>query len=99
MATGRQDTILMKEKVRHVVGIGPMHLTGVWIPFDRALDLANKQNITDILYPLFVHNIGSLLYDHSNISQRAEQDPTNDIAPTTGSERSGQVEFIYENPG
>ena len=67
------------EKVRHVVRIGPMHLKGVWIPFERALDLANKENITDILYPLFVHNIGSLLYDLSNISQRAEEDLWDDM--------------------
>ena len=69
----------MKEKVRDVVKIGPMHLKGVWIPFERALDLANKENITDILYPLFVHNIGSLLYDPSNISQRAEEDLWDDM--------------------
>jgi hypothetical protein len=69
----------MKEEKRHVVKIGPVHLGGFWIPFERALDLANKENITDILYPLFVHNIGSLLYDPSNISQRAEEDLWDDM--------------------
>lgn len=83
MTRGRRDGILKSEKVRHVVKLGPMHLKGVWIPFERALDFANKENITDLLYPLFVHNIGSLLYDPSNINQRsqasAEQDLRDDV--------------------
>ncbi|KAI0134198.1 hypothetical protein BJ170DRAFT_189762 [Xylariales sp. AK1849] len=57
MTRGRRDGILKSEKVRHVVKIGPMHLKGVWIPFERALDFANKEKITEMLYPLFVHNI------------------------------------------
>lgn len=36
------------------------------IPFDRALDFANKEKITEMLYPLFVHNIGALLYHPAN---------------------------------
>jgi len=66
MTRGRRDGILKSEKTRHVVKIGPMHLKGVWIPFDRALDFANKEKITELLYPLFVHNIGALLYHPSN---------------------------------
>ncbi|EFW15684.1 hypothetical protein D8B26_002234 [Coccidioides posadasii str. Silveira] len=66
MTRGRRDGILKSEKVRHVVKIGPMHLKGVWIPFERALEFANKEKITDLLYPLFVHNIGGLLYHPSN---------------------------------
>ena len=42
MTRGRRDGILKSEKNRHVVKIGPMHLKGVWIPFDRALEFANK---------------------------------------------------------
>jgi len=61
MTRGRRDGILKSEKTRHVVKIGPMHLKGVWIPFDRALDFANKEKITESLYPLFVHDIGGLL--------------------------------------
>ncbi|SPQ22207.1 4a6d40cf-c70d-4482-ac40-c2f8b4678894 [Thermothielavioides terrestris] len=61
MTRGRRDGILKSEKIRHVVKIGPMHLKGVWIPFERALDFANKEKITELLYPLFVHNIGGLL--------------------------------------
>ncbi|KAI2787822.1 Cell pattern formation-associated protein stuA [Penicillium oxalicum] len=36
------------------------------IPFERALEFANKEKITDLLYPLFVHNIGGLLYHPAN---------------------------------
>ncbi|WDK11026.1 hypothetical protein CGRA01v4_02305 [Colletotrichum graminicola] len=35
-----------------------MRLRGTWIPFERALDLANRERITELLYPLFVHNSG-----------------------------------------
>ncbi|KAL2018842.1 hypothetical protein VTK56DRAFT_331 [Thermocarpiscus australiensis] len=72
MTRGRRDGILKSEKIRHVVKIGPMHLKGVWIPFDRALDFANKEKITELLYPLFVHNIGSLLCHPTN-QTRASQ--------------------------
>ncbi|KAF2402537.1 apses-domain-containing protein [Trichodelitschia bisporula] len=66
MTRGRRDGILKSEKTRHVVKIGPMHLKGVWIPFERALEFANKEKITEALYPLFVHDIGALLYHPTN---------------------------------
>ncbi|CAL3971018.1 hypothetical protein PZA11_007388 [Diplocarpon coronariae] len=66
MTRGRRDGLLKSEKQKHVVKIGPMHLKGVWIPYQRALDLANKEKITDRLYPLFVHNISALLYHPIN---------------------------------
>ncbi|KAJ9626314.1 hypothetical protein H2203_003946 [Taxawa tesnikishii (nom. ined.)] len=71
MTRGRRDGILKSEKTRHVVKIGPMHLKGVWIPFDRALDFANKEKITESLYPLFVHNIGALLYHPQNSARQS----------------------------
>ncbi|KAK5115785.1 hypothetical protein LTR62_000874 [Meristemomyces frigidus] len=71
MTRGRRDGILKSEKTRHVVKIGPMHLKGVWIPFDRALDFANKEKITEMLYPLFVHNIGALLYHPTNQARQS----------------------------
>nr|POE93427.1 cell pattern formation-associated protein stua [Quercus suber] len=71
MTRGRRDGILKSEKTRHVVKIGPMHLKGVWIPFDRALDFANKEKITEALYPLFVHNIGALLYHPTNQTRQS----------------------------
>jgi protein SOK2 len=72
MTRGRRDGILKSEKVRHVVKIGPMHLKGVWIPYDRALEFANKEKITELLYPLFVHNIGALLYHPTNQSRTSQ---------------------------
>ncbi|MCJ1339577.1 hypothetical protein MMC09_004867 [Bachmanniomyces sp. S44760] len=69
MTRGRRDGILKSEKMRHVVKIGPMHLKGVWIPYERALDFANREKITELLYPLFVHNIGALLYHPTNSSR------------------------------
>ena len=96
MTRGRRDGILKSEKVRHVVKIGPMHLKGVWIPFERALDFANKEKITDQLYPLFVHNIGSLLYnpDPANrpmnhapaVTERRRMDSTDPGRPTQASQ-------------
>lgn len=41
-------------------------LTSHRIPFERALEFANKEKITEQLYPLFVHDIGALLYHPSN---------------------------------
>ncbi|KAK9445581.1 Cell pattern formation-associated protein STUA [Metarhizium brunneum] len=72
MTRGRRDGILKSEKVRHVVKIGPMHLKGVWIPYERALDFANKEKITEMLYPLFVHNIGALLYHPTNQTRTSQ---------------------------
>ena len=42
------------------------------IPFDRALDFANKEKITELLYPLFVHNIGALLYHPTNQNRTSQ---------------------------
>ena len=61
MTRGRRDGILKAEKIRHVVKIGSMHLKGVWIPFERAQLMAQRENILDLLYPLFVPDIESLL--------------------------------------
>ena len=43
-----------------------MLTTHLRIPFERALEFANKEKITESLYPLFVHDIGALLYHPSN---------------------------------
>lgn len=62
MTRGRRDGLLKNERYRRVVKAGAMHLKGVWIPYERALDFANKEKITDLLYPLFVTDIKSVLY-------------------------------------
>ncbi|KAM9926127.1 hypothetical protein OXX59_003429, partial [Metschnikowia pulcherrima] len=61
MTRGRRDGILKSEKIRHVVKIGSMHLKGVWIPFDRALAMAQRERIVDLLYPLFVRDIKKVI--------------------------------------
>ncbi|KAF1849519.1 apses-domain-containing protein [Cucurbitaria berberidis CBS 394.84] len=66
MNRGRRDGILRAERTRHVVKLGPTNLKGVWIPFERALEFANKERITEQLYPLFVYDIGALLYHPAN---------------------------------
>ena len=115
MTRGRRDGILKSEKTRHVVKIGPMHLKGVWfvnsssyrcnahfnrIPYDRALEFANREKITDLLYPLFVHNIGALLYHPTNSNRtnavidahnkrRAERGPQSALLATSGTPGAG----------
>ncbi|GAO46388.1 hypothetical protein G7K_0619-t1 [Saitoella complicata NRRL Y-17804] len=71
MSRGKRDGILKSEKTRHVVKIGAMHLKGVWIPFERALEFANKEHITDLLYPLFVNDIKTFLYHPTNYARTA----------------------------
>lgn len=66
MPPGQRDEFLESEKVKHVATIAPTHLIGTWIPFERALEIANKEKITQRLYPLFVYDIGALLYQPSN---------------------------------
>lgn len=72
MTRGRRDGILKSEKQRHVVKVGAMHLKGVWIPYDRALDFANKEKIVDLLYPLFVADIKAFLYHPANYARTAQ---------------------------
>lgn len=79
MSKDCSDDILQKEEVVHVVKNGPMHLKGVWLPFDRALDIANKEKITEELYPLFEHDIESLL-DHQKNVRPGDLDALNDIS-------------------
>ena len=61
------------------------------VPIYRALDFANLENITDSLYPLFVHNIGGLLYHPENASTTGpvatphHQQMSTDDATWTGS--------------
>ncbi|KAK4219160.1 cell pattern formation-associated protein stuA [Rhypophila decipiens] len=93
MTRGRRDGILKSEKVRHVVKIGPMHLKGVWIPFERALDFANKEKITELLYPLFVHNIGALLYHPTN------QNRTSQVMAVAEHRRKTENQMRNQPPG
>ncbi|KAG5518495.1 hypothetical protein PMAC_002891 [Pneumocystis sp. 'macacae'] len=66
MSRGKRDGMLKSEKVRAVVKTGAMHLKGVWIPFERALELAEREGIVDELYPLFVRDIKRVLYERGS---------------------------------
>lgn len=73
MTRGRRDGILKSEKVRDVVKIGSMHLKGVWIPFERALAMAQREGIVDLLYPLFVRDIKQVIQQGS--TTQPQQNP------------------------
>lgn len=57
MTRGRRDGILKTERVREVVKVGPMCLKGVWIPFERAAEIARNEGVEGLLYPLFVADL------------------------------------------
>ncbi len=61
MTRGRRDGLLKSERIRDVVKIGSMNLKGVWIPFNRAAEMANREGVYDALYPLFVPDIKGVL--------------------------------------
>ncbi|KAK6464045.1 transcription regulator HTH, apses-type DNA-binding domain-containing protein, partial [Scheffersomyces coipomensis] len=56
MTRGKRDGILKTEKVRNVVKVGSMNLKGVWIPFERAYEIARNEGVEEILFPLFVND-------------------------------------------
>ncbi|KAJ2724067.1 hypothetical protein GGI07_002188, partial [Coemansia sp. Benny D115] len=68
MSRGKRDGILKNEKGRRVVKVGPMHLKGVWIPFDRARFLAEQFKVFDVLFPIFQPDPNSYLYGTIPIS-------------------------------
>ncbi|KAG2734421.1 hypothetical protein G9P44_002427 [Scheffersomyces stipitis] len=57
MTRGKRDGILKTEKTRNVVKVGSMNLKGVWIPFDRAFEIARNEGVDEALHPLFVKDI------------------------------------------
>jgi hypothetical protein len=62
----KRNDILNSERVRHDVKLAPSRLRGVWIPYERALKLANQENITEQVYPLFVQDTNALLLNSLN---------------------------------
>ncbi|KAI4912236.1 uncharacterized protein J4E92_010087 [Alternaria infectoria] len=91
MTAARKGALLKSEKTKHVVKLGPTQFKGVWIPFERALELANAEKIVELLYPLFVDDIGSFVH------QISDQKPTpyvdsqpqfEDVKETTGSSKA-----------
>lgn len=114
MTRGRRDGILKLEKVRHVVKIGSMHLKGVWIPFERALAMAQREGIVDLLYPLFVRDIKRVIqtgitpnktanyYDNqTGNNSQAQQSPvsqSNQIGTQSTSQQTNQTSRQYPLP-
>ncbi|KAJ2836126.1 hypothetical protein J3B01_003040 [Coemansia erecta] len=62
MSRGKRDGILKNEKGRRVVKVGPMHLKGVWIPFERARFLADQFKVVEALFPIFQSDPNTYLY-------------------------------------
>lgn len=57
MTRGKRDGMLKIEKGRLVMRNGSMNLKGVWIPFERAAEIARNEGVDQMLYPLFVDDI------------------------------------------
>lgn len=58
--------------MRHIKRGRKLRQISCRIPYERALDFANKEKITEMLYPLFVHNIGALLYHPTNQTRTSQ---------------------------
>lgn len=101
MTRGRRDGILKLEKIRHVVKIGSMHLKGVWIPFERALAMAQREGIVDMLYPLFVRDIKRVIQTGVTPAVQASVTPskssisTHSTYPESGSVASANPNMSY----
>lgn len=61
MSRGKRDGILKNEKQRNgeVVKSGSMNLKGIWIPFERAHEIARNEGVDRLLFPLFVKDLKS----------------------------------------
>ena len=66
---GRRDGVLKGEITRYVVKIGGMEFKGVWIPYERALKIAEAEGVLDKLYPLFIQNLEPILTAPQNFNR------------------------------
>lgn len=69
VSRGRRDGILKAEKERHVVRTGGMGYKGVWIPFERALEMAKQEEVLDTLFPLFLADLRQVFRIPENYSR------------------------------
>lgn len=91
MTRGKRDGMLKTEKTRQVVKVGSMNLKGVWIPFDRAAEIARNEGVSDILHPLFIRDLKSY-YNTKGYKLRT--------SPTTGGEAGiGDTSPTIVEPG
>lgn len=61
MSRGKRDGMLKAERHRQVVRNGSMKLKGVWIPFDRAREIARNEGVEELLHPLFVADLKTVV--------------------------------------
>lgn len=64
MTRGRRDGILKNEHERQVVKVGSMFLKGVWIPLHRGQEIARREGVEQLLYPLFVRELETLVREY-----------------------------------
>lgn len=84
MTRGKRDGMLKTEKTRLVIKVGSMNLKGVWIPFERAAEIARNEGVSDILYPLFIRDLKSY-YQTKGYKLRSSQN-ANDVSRMESSE-------------
>lgn len=92
----RRDELLKSEPTLHIHRNDVPHLRGTWMPFERALELANRLNITPLLYPLFVYEIIALLKSPLNQTEA----PYSEYDTVDGRElkRSTDLQDVREPP-
>ncbi|KAI8371884.1 hypothetical protein BD560DRAFT_106411 [Blakeslea trispora] len=95
MSRGKRDGILKNEKGRVVVKVGAMHLKGVWIPFNRARELANKFRIMDVLFPLFADE--PAMFGHNAATPNRLINETGSKCNTTSPSLSGFHHRVSED--
>ncbi|RLV95649.1 Transcriptional regulator EFH1 [Spathaspora sp. JA1] len=85
MTRGKRDGILKTEKVKNVVKVGSMNLKGVWIPFDRAYEIARNEGVDEILYPLFVKDIKTYYMREGHKLKSEENEDEDSLSSSGGS--------------
>lgn len=96
MSRGKRDGILKNEKGRVVVKVGAMHLKGVWIPFQRARDLATKFKIVDLLYPLFADDPSVFLCNNTLASN--DTDKSKLMTSNTFQQHRPSMDYSWNKP-
>ncbi|KAJ2162979.1 hypothetical protein GGF46_000165 [Coemansia sp. RSA 552] len=96
MSRGKRDGILKNEKGRRVVKVGPMHLKGVWIPFERARFLAEQFKVLDGLFPIFQPDPNTYLYGSMPINSPVGADPYSTTAATAGYSQLARAQDGYD---
>lgn len=97
MSRGKRDGILKSEKKKDVVKVGSINLKGVWIPFDRAYEIARNEGVDSILFPLFVKDIEAY-YSRTGYKLRTDDSPDSARSDAARSDYE-EVEIPTQEPG